>query len=1103
MSVAIGRTSLAARSQTFRTTYPGLATISSITDALNAMDSVIRDIIRTYETGSVWLHNFSPALKYKDIVMALFYDTALLLRTFLSPVFSSDNIISLADVYEKERGYLNQLLSALQTAQSSLLSRRRSLTDLVPHPAATLSQAVELLSRTGVEDLLDVRSKIYDFYGNVAHETLGEYRVVSHVLKRHFYTKPFYLPIIELDGFGLDVDQNLQVVKFDEDWMSMYTRAFQEVGRIWVERNLSQNTVPIIGKAQTSLLQNIERLIYQEPTHNRMASDKSSVRQHLLEMLTSIRREVAREMDQKFSIAFCGMVKAGKSLFLNALMGCLVLPSDELPSTAWPCRLQHVKGQARPSLEIDASYFRLAIEQLKQHKYSILMDNFKPPDDDPFAMSFDTDDDDDDQFGSFEGIATPTPESQDTSHQMQLYNKWVDLHPTTKANLRLFEQESFVLPVCANGEREVSKLLAQLNDIVRLCNRLDISLPPQRQPSWPLLKVEFEALREKDITGDIEFIDLPGIGELSPGSGDFHAYEDLVRVVAKEANAIVPIVSFKEVSKDDWRSQLPAIIKNGLGRAPEVVLCTHLDQVARDRQEQQIASVAKVFWPKSTDAIRRVLSCSSRLGIGARALLQRSQTGKPRFKDIWKESDLAYDCAERILGMGNAEQKYKELRADEWRRAIVKRLEESRLEEAIKRLTMDIVARERGLTLMMEGQKIRGMVNKSCSDQQRLLVGLSRTPEQYKKAYEAFKHTKAQITEVLIFWQEDEQRMQRNSTEKLEKSFKVLQKQCLDLGPQAIVTVMKRPEWQRKIKQLEDSNKLKFHRKEEVEFFLLAIQEEMHTSLGTIKRQFVQFVRNLADQTRAERFDSLKRKIQRSIRDETQNDLMGTVLEKLDVYGQDIDTLLLSKLGKKVLRTVIAARHNAASAYNAIQAAMAKPLLYASSRNANHEDVSVDSGDTISIATTSARNDVEQLGFMLRAPIAVLATIPWLLSSGVWPFMARSKHYVLDKAAVIDEIETRAMRPYLDGLRKESMETLRNIEVTSSTVARRAVEDALEEEEDLFIREQQARRHGGHSEHELRSKAIASMTLLLNLSCAEAGLETLQRHLTGLNLSST
>lgn len=56
-------------------------------------------------------------------------------------------------------------------------------------------------------------------------------------------------------------------------------------------------------------------------------------------------------------------------------------------------------------------------------------------------------------------------------------------------------------------------------------------------------------------------------------------FEDLVRVVAKEANAIVPIVSFKEASRHDWRKLLTDIIKNGLGRAPDLVLCTHLDQV--------------------------------------------------------------------------------------------------------------------------------------------------------------------------------------------------------------------------------------------------------------------------------------------------------------------------------------------------------------------------------------------------------------------------------------------------------------------------------------------------------------------------------------------
>jgi hypothetical protein len=55
-------------------------------------------------------------------------------------------------------------------------------------------------------------------------------------------------------------------------------------------------------------------------------------------------------------------------------------------------------------------------------------------------------------------------------------------------------------------------------------------------------------------------------------------YEDMITRVAAEANAVVPIVSFKEIAKQDWRN-LPRIISSGLQTRASMVICTHFDQV--------------------------------------------------------------------------------------------------------------------------------------------------------------------------------------------------------------------------------------------------------------------------------------------------------------------------------------------------------------------------------------------------------------------------------------------------------------------------------------------------------------------------------------------
>ena len=55
------------------------------------------------------------------------------------------------------------------------------------------------------------------------------------------------------------------------------------------------------------------------------------------------------------------------------------------------------------------------------------------------------------------------------------------------------------------------------------------------------------------------------------------SFEEMIRRVASEANAVVPIVSFKEIAKQDWR-KLPQIISSGLATT-SLVICTHFDQV--------------------------------------------------------------------------------------------------------------------------------------------------------------------------------------------------------------------------------------------------------------------------------------------------------------------------------------------------------------------------------------------------------------------------------------------------------------------------------------------------------------------------------------------
>jgi len=180
------------------------------------------------------------------------------------------------------------------------------------------------------------------------------------------------------------------------------------------------------------------------------------------ELERALQEAIVRAKKQRFAIAFCGMVKAGKSLFLNALMGRAILPSDgephdsltphhilsiipELPSTAWPCRLRHVEGQTIPELQFQAEPFLVALKKLQAHQYGRKMQTYQPP---PENM--------------FEALLSDAPSepSDEEIFLRTIHSQWIDLHAVTRDNLLKFETPGYRLPRMATGEQNVKVLVS-------------------------------------------------------------------------------------------------------------------------------------------------------------------------------------------------------------------------------------------------------------------------------------------------------------------------------------------------------------------------------------------------------------------------------------------------------------------------------------------------------------------------------------------------------------------------------------------------------------------------------------------------------------------
>ena len=123
--------------------------------------------------------------------------------------------------------------------------------------------------------------------------------------------------------------------------------------------------------------------------------------------------------------------------------------------------------------------------------------------------------------------------------------------------------------------------------------------------------------------------------------------------MVSDSDAIVPIVSFKELSHGDWK-WLPALVSSGFNGKANVVVCTHFDQLSPENMDEELEPVKKAFWPGGVLNTNCVIPCSL-IGLGARYLLDISSTTKPPFEAIWDEHTVGYHVCVPLFSIACAE----------------------------------------------------------------------------------------------------------------------------------------------------------------------------------------------------------------------------------------------------------------------------------------------------------------------------------------------------------------------------------------------------------------------------------------------------------------
>ena len=113
-----------------------------------------------------------------------------------------------------------------------------------------------------------------------------------------------------------------------------YEELARRIGKAWVDDRIQNHNGQVrdLTALQTSLFElfwggTIEQLKKRD-VNSGDDPEHRDFEKALMELERALREMIVRSKKRRFAIAFCGMVKAGKSSFLNALMGREILPSD-------------------------------------------------------------------------------------------------------------------------------------------------------------------------------------------------------------------------------------------------------------------------------------------------------------------------------------------------------------------------------------------------------------------------------------------------------------------------------------------------------------------------------------------------------------------------------------------------------------------------------------------------------------------------------------------------------------------------------------------------------------------------------------------------------
>ena len=170
---------------------------------------------------------------------------------------------------------------------------------------------------------------------------------------------------------------------------------------------------------------------------------------------SALYNEIEKVKNLEAIFAVVGTVKAGKSTTINAIVGAEILPNRPEPMTTYPTLVRHKPGQIEPVL-----VFPVELAQ------------------------------------SFNSLVCKAKEKLDQqTGKTQIDKLYPDPHEQGIAKKIL--EEKLEITVRSEGKTEIFELLKTVNDLYRLCGRLELDLPATAN-YLPTLEIEMHHIGAND-----------------------------------------------------------------------------------------------------------------------------------------------------------------------------------------------------------------------------------------------------------------------------------------------------------------------------------------------------------------------------------------------------------------------------------------------------------------------------------------------------------------------------------------------------------------------------------------------------------------------------